>query len=355
VSVFLTGFPGFLGSALVSRLRERDEDVHCLIQSAYREQAESRAESIAGAEWDDVIHLHEGDITESNLGLDADTYDELQDASSEVFHLAAVYDLAVDREVGMAVNVDGTKRVLDFAEGADLRRFQYVSTCYVSGRHDGVFRESDLDVGQSFNNYYEETKFLAEKAVQERMDEIPTTIYRPAIAVGDSNTGETQKYDGPYYVLRWMLRSGKITPLPFVPGSGDAELNVVPRNFVVDAIDHLSALDDSEDTVYQLCDPNPPTVPEMTELLADATNTTPLPIPASRGLTKRLLRTEWGQKTGVLPESVDYFTHPTTYVCPNTHRDLAGSGIVCPPFESYVGTLVEYVREHPEIDSAAMT
>jgi len=352
VSVFLTGFPGFLGSALAERLRDRTDRIDCLIQSRYRDQAEARAEAIAGEDWRDTIALHEGDITQAHLGLDPDTYDALQEDADEVFHLAAVYDLAVDREAGMAVNVDGTERVLDFAAGADLRRLQYVSTCYVSGRHDGVFRETDLDVGQSFNNHYEETKFLAEKAVQDRMDEIPTTIYRPAIAVGDSTTGETQKYDGPYFILRWLLRCPGLAPVPFLPGSMDTELNVVPRDFVVDAIDELSRLDRSSGRVYQLCDPNPPTIPELTRLLADAADTRTLPVPSTRGLTKRLLRTSLGRKTGILPESVDYFTHPTTYVCPNTRRDLEHAS--CPPFESYVDTLVDYVREHPDIDSDAM-
>ena len=108
----------------------------------------------------------------------------------------------------MRINVDGTRNVLDFAQEArNLRRLHYVSTCYVSGRTAGVFTEHDLEKGQSFNNYYEETKYLAEVEVQQRMRAgLPTTIYRPAIVVGDSRTGATQKYDGPYFVIRWLLR-----------------------------------------------------------------------------------------------------------------------------------------------------
>ncbi|HMB50779.1 MAG TPA: SDR family oxidoreductase, partial [Natronoarchaeum rubrum] len=200
MTVFLTGFPGFLGSALVERLLDRDRRVACLVQPKYREDAERRAAELAGDDWEERIDLYEGDITEPEIGLDADDREHLQDACDEVFHLAAVYDLGVSRAVGEAVNVRGTEHVLDFAAGvSDLRRFQYVSTCYVSGRHDGVFTHEDLDVGQEFNNFYEETKFLAEVAVQRRMDAgLPATIYRPAITVGDSRTGRTQKYDGPY-------------------------------------------------------------------------------------------------------------------------------------------------------------
>jgi thioester reductase-like protein len=355
VSVFLTGFPGFLGSALVDRLLDRRDEIHCLVQPKYREDAEARARELAGDDWPNHIVLHEGDITEPDLGIPAE-WDALTRSVEEVFHLAAVYDLAVDRAVGEAVNVDGTRNVLSFAADCDLRRFQYVSTCYVSGRHDGVFSESDLDVGQTFNNHYEATKFEAERLVQDAMaDGLPATIYRPAITVGDSRTGETQKYDGPYFVLQWLRRCPGVAPLPVFQSAGSTELNVVPQNFVVDAIDHLAEHGD-EGTVYQLCDPNPPTIPELTRLLAAATDTRVFPIPSTPGIAKRLLGTSFGRSlTGIPPEALDYFTHPTRYVNPNTRRALAGSGIECPAFESYVDELVAYVREHPEISSGAMT
>jgi len=355
---FLTGFPGFLGSALVDRLLDRRETVRCLVQPKYREAAEARAAELAGDDWRDSIALHEGDITEPGLGLgDDDAREAVRAETDELYHLAAVYDLAVDRAVGEAVNVDGTRHVLDLAEDCDgLDRFHYVSTCYVSGRHDGVFGPEDLDVGQSFNNHYEATKFAAEVLVWERMAEgLPATVYRPAITVGDSETGETQKYDGPYYVLRWLQRCPGVAPLPVFPGAAGTELNVVPRNYVVDAVDHLSRHGEPG-TVYQLCDPNPPTIPELTRLLADATGTRVLPVPATPGLAKRLLGTDLGRSlAGIPPEALDYFTHPTTYVAPNARRDLAGSGVSCPPLGSYVDALAAYARAHPEVGSDAMT
>jgi thioester reductase-like protein len=355
VSVFLTGFPGFLGSALVDRLLDRTDTVHCLVQPKYRDAAASRARELAGGEWENSIVVHEGDITDPDLGLDASARAALEREVEELFHLAAVYDLAVDRAVGEAVNVEGTRNVLAFAADCDLRRFQYVSTCYVSGRHDGVFGEGDLDVGQSFNNHYEATKFEAEVLVQERMAEgLPATVYRPAITVGDSETGETQKYDGPYFVLRWLRRCPGVAPLPVFPGARSTELNVVPRNFVVDAVDYLAEHGDAG-AVYQLCDPNPPTIPELTRLLAAATDTRVLPIPSTPGLSKRLLGTGLGRSlTGIPPETLDYFTHPTRYVNPNARRALAGSGAACPAFESYVETLAAYVDANPDISSDAM-
>ena len=356
VSVFLTGFPGFLGSALVERLLDRTDRVDCLIQPQYREQAERRAAEIAGPAWSERIDLHEGDITDPDLGLDDETAREIQARTATVFHLAAVYDLGVDREVAEAVNVNGTEHVLDFVAGCDDARLQYVSTCYVSGRYDGVFGEDDLEVGQTFTNHYEATKFEAEKRVQARMDEIETTIYRPAIVVGDSETGETEKYDGPYGILRFLRRQPRHAVLPRMAGSRDREVNLVPRDFVIDAIEYLSGLERSAGQVYQLCDPHPPTVAETMTLFADATDRRVHAVPFPQFLVEGSLRHVPGleRATGVDPDTVPYFTHPTRYVCPNTRRDLAGTGIECPPLGAYVDALVSYLRENPDRRTDAM-
>lgn len=358
MTVFLTGFPGFLGSALVERLLARGETVACLVQETYREQAERRATELAGEDWDDRIALYEGDITEVGLGLGADDRKRLQASVGQVFHLAAVYDLGVEAALAEAVNVRGTEHVLAFAEGvADLERFQYVSTCYVGGRHDGVFAEADLDVGQSFNNHYERTKFLAERRVQERMAEgLPATVYRPAITVGDSRTGETQKYDGPYYVLQWIRRQGPVAFVPRFPGADRHTVNVVPRDYVVDAIDALSAMDRSEGTVYQLCDPNPPTVAHLLDTFAAATDTRVVGVPAPPELTERLLAWPPVRRIArIEPETIPYFAHPTEYVCGNARQDLADTDVTVPPIDSYVDRLMAFVEAHPEIAPDAMT
>jgi thioester reductase-like protein len=356
VSVFLTGFPGFLGSALVERLLDRTGEIDCLIQSRYREAAERRAREISGENWRDRIELHEGDITEPDLGLEASASAAIQERTETAFHFAAVYDLGVARDVAEAVNVAGTEHVLEFVQDCATPRLHYVSTCYVSGRYDGVFGEDDLDVGQQFNNHYEATKFEAEKRVQERMHRIETTIYRPAIVVGDSTTGETEKYDGPYGILRLLLRQPGHAVLPRMAGASNREVNLVPQDFVIDAIEHLSSLDDSAGQVYQLCDPHPPTVAKTMALFADATDRRVHAIPLPQSLVEGVLQWVPGAETltGVDPDTVPYFTHPTRYVCPNTRRDLAGTDIECPPLSSYVDTLVSYLQANPDLRTGAM-
>jgi thioester reductase-like protein len=353
-AVFLTGFPGFLGSALLERVCARTDDpVACLVQPKYLEMAQDRAQEIAQRVDDSgsgvAIQLYEGDITEPDLGL-GDRRERLQSVK-EVYHLAAVYDLGVDRSLATAVNVDGTEHVLDAADTFGVEEFHYVSTCYVSGRYDGVFTEDHLREGQAFNNHYEETKFQAEVAVQERMAEgFPATIYRPAIVVGDSQTGETDKFDGPYNLLRLLLAQPSTLSAAFtLPGSSDAELNVVPRDFVVDAIAYLSDREASIGEVYQLSDPSPLPVPAFAEALADAAGHRTVRVLTTKPIARRAVALLEHLGVHVDAHTLDYLDHPTRYACPNTRQALAGSGIEVPAFESYVDQLVAFAREHPEI------
>ena len=158
MTVLMTGFPGFLGGALLPGiLRRTDGAAICLVQSKFVAVAKQRVAELSSAEpsLQGRIQLVEGDITQPGLGLAADAFKEV----TEAWHLAAVYDLAVAREVAVRVNVDGTRNVLDALERCPgLTRLHYFSTCYVSGRYAGPFSEDDLEVGAPFNNYYEQTK-----------------------------------------------------------------------------------------------------------------------------------------------------------------------------------------------------
>ena len=358
-TVFFTGFPGFLGRELLPRVLKRsDHRAVCLVQERYLGDAE-KARAAIEREHDlkDRIELVVGDITQPDLGLGT-RLAELAKDTIEVYHLAAVYDLAVGRDLAMRVNVDGTRHVLAFCERCPLlRRHQYVSTCYVSGRYDGVFRESDLERGQPFNNFYEETKHLAEIEVRRQMHRIPTTIYRPSIVVGDSATGETQKYDGPYFAIRYVLRQK--TPfvlMPLVADPNETRSNVVPRDFVVDAITHLSGVLKSTGKTYALADPSPLSMAELIDLMERETKKKLIRVRLPLALAKRAIDDVpgVGRFFGFPSESVDYFAHPTSYATENAQADLAGSGVSVPNFRTYFGKLVSYVRAHPDVPSNAM-
>ncbi|HTX94309.1 MAG TPA: SDR family oxidoreductase [Mycobacterium sp.] len=357
MTVLMTGFPGFLGSALLPGILKRtDSSAVCVVQPRFAALAKRREAELSSADasLQGRIQLVEGDITQPGLGVAADALTDV----TEAWHLAAAYDLTVPRDIALRVNVDGTRNVLEALERCpSLSRLHYFSTCYVSGRYAGQFGEDDLEVGAPFNNFYEETKNLAEADVRRHMSAgMSATIYRPSIVVGDSRTGETQKFDGPYFVMQWLLRQPRYAILPMAGDPTATRVNVVPRDFIVDAVGYLSGLSASEGRTYQLADPRPLTVDEMTESLAEATGRKLLKVPLPPKVAKRSLARVPGlyRLMRIPPEAVDYFTHPTTYLTDHCRADLAGSGIEVPAFRSYVDRLVEYMRGHSEISSAAM-
>ncbi|HEX8618195.1 MAG TPA: SDR family oxidoreductase [Thermoanaerobaculia bacterium] len=352
-AIFFTGFPGFLGSELLPRVVSRTDDFAlCLVQPKFRPLAEQRARELVARNpaLANRIRIVEGDLTQP---LDSIAATDVR----EIYHLAAIYDLSVERDLAMRVNVTGTQRVLDLAERVtNLERLHYISTCYVSGRHHGVFKEGDLETNQRFNNHYEETKQLAEVEVRRRMPHIPATIYRPSVVVGDSTTGATQKFDGPYFVMQWLLRQPRVAVLPVVGRPSRYTFNVVPRDFIIRAIDYLSGLEDNAGRTYALADPDPLTVDRTIDVIAAATERTVLRIPLTKALAKGSLQYVPGvhRLMRIPPAAVDYFVHPTSYDTTNATRDLSAAGIVVPRFESYAARLVEFARAHPEIGSAAM-
>ncbi|MBO9540160.1 SDR family oxidoreductase [bacterium] len=357
-TVLFTGFPGFLGSELLPRvlLRAPELTATCLIQPKFVNQALARKAQLEARhpELEGRILLEAGDLRAPGLGLDA----TLKRETVEIYHLAAIYDLSVPREPAMQVNVEGTRHLLDWAEGCPgLSRMHYVSTCYVSGRHDGHFRETDLDVGQAFNNFYEETKFLAEVEVQRRMQGgLPATVYRPAIVVGDSRTGATQKYDGPYFLIRWILRQKGLALVPVVADPRRIRLNVVPRDFVIEAIAHLSGRPETVGGIYQLADPNALSVDALLRALERATGRKILRVPLDPGLAKKAIdRVPGLYRLMEIPSAaVDYFAHPTHYDTTQVQAALHGSGLAVPPLSSYLARLVRFVQGNEAIGSEAM-
>jgi thioester reductase-like protein len=361
--VLMTGFPGFLGSALLPRLLSRSTETTaiCVIQDSHQLESAHRLAEIEDQHPGvrERVTLATGDITAADLGLDAAVRRRL-DGTTEVWHLAAVYDLAVPAAMAHRVNVGGTAHVLDLCRSLPrLRRLHHVSTCYVSGRYEGEFPEDGLDLGQPFRNHYEATKFAAERLVHGAMAAgLPATVYRPGIVVGDSMTGATQKFDGPYYVAEFLQR--QLGPVALVPRVGDPDtvrVGLVPRDFVVEAMEALSGLEVSRGRTYALVDPDPPTAREVVTRFANHLGKhvtwVPLPLGATHALIDKLPGME--RLLGLPAEAVDYFASPTTYSTTNATTDLEGTGVRCPPFWSYADRLLDYMLCHPEVGAEAMT
>ena len=268
---------------------------------------------------------------------------------NQVFHLAAIYNLAVPLEIAQKVNVEGTGNILELcARAAKLERLNYVSTAYVAGDRKGVVYEHELVLGQRFKNHYESTKFQAELWVHERRRDIPTTIYRPAIVVGDSRTGETEKFDGPYYMLRTIARAAERRgPIPQL-GNAHSPFNVVPVDFIVAAIVAASGDPEAERETLHLVDPDPISAADLARTLAReyAGKEPSLPIPGP--MLDVSLRSKWMRAyfSGAPRESIVYLNHPVRFDTRKATELLARHDLRCPRFEEYVGPVVGFFREH---------
>jgi thioester reductase-like protein len=348
-TILFTGFPGFIGMRLLPRLLELQPEarVACLVQEKFLDAAQDSLDVLAAAHAHTRgrLELVKGDITIAGLGIEKAKAAELRRSLWQAFHLAAVYDLAVARELGRRVNVDGTRNVLDFvSEAPSFERLQYVSTAYVSGTAHGVFRETDLDVGQGFKNHYEETKFQAE--VEVVRSRVPATIYRPGVVVGDSRTGETAKFDGPYLVLRLMER----LPSPgvfFRIGTNRGTVNIVPVDFVVEAMARLAVTSASSGRTYHLCDPQPHSPVELSEMFARATGRRFVFVPVPLGVARACFAPRAVQQFFGMPqEALDYFHDTVRHDTQVASRDLGALGIECPRLADYLPRLVAFYAAH---------
>lgn len=339
-ALLMTGFPGFLGSALLPKLLARREgfEAICLVQPQHLATAEKRVAAIAASHphTEGRISLITGDITAAGLGIASSDQERLADVR-EVWHLAAVYDLTVPEAIARRVNVDGTARVLDFCRSREqFDRLQYVSTCYVSGKFDGEFTEDGLDEGQTFLLNHYRVHQIRGRTHRPRGDGCGSACHdhRPGIVVGDSTTGETQKYDGPYFLAGFVRRQLKVAVVPAVGDADKVKVSLVPRDFVINAMDQLSVLDRSLGRTYALTDPNPPTARQLVDTFAKHMGKHVVWVPLPLGITRGLVGSVPGMEglLGLPAEGLDYFASPTTYSTVNTTTDLQGTGLSCPPF-----------------------
>lgn len=351
-TIFMTGFPGFIAARLVRLLAKRDAQFFLLVEPRFVERAMREVEIIAAEKGVPLANfaIVEGDITRENLGIAAEDLEIVRSSSTDVFHLAAVYDLAVRKGLAFSVNVEGTRNVNEFvASLPSLRRYNYVSTCYVAGLRTGEILETELEHAKGFRNYYEETKYAAELSVEALKEKFPTTIYRPAVVVGDSQTGETQKYDGIYSLVLYLLKAPKL--LRFINvGNDGVKLNLVPVDFVVKAIAALSKNKNAIGKTVALADPNPLTTAELFDEIAEnLTGKKSIVKPPKKLIEKSLMLPISPPLSGLPFPAVPYFFVPQTYDTSVAVELLARHGIHCPNFKSYVANLLRFVESHPKL------
>ena len=351
-SFFITGFPGFIATRLVERLAKSETQFFLLVQPQFVARAMEEIEEIADFTVTPLesFVIVEGDITKENLGIDYDDLQSILYETTDVFHLAAAYDLAVDRDTAFAVNLEGTRQVNAFVgKLKNLRRYNYISTCYVAGKREGEIRESDLEHDAGFRNFYEETKYLAEREVEALKETLPVTVFRPSVVVGDSQTGETTKYDGIYYLIHYLRKAPTLLRILNV-GNDKVRLNLVPVDFVVDAIAALARDRRADRKTIALADPNPLTTAQLFDVIAKDLTGRKSEFRPPPSIVEKMLNMSFSPRVTGLPHyAVPYFFIHQDYDTTQAKSLLRHHGVSCPRFEKYVSNIIDFVEENPSL------
>ena len=259
-AVLLTGATGFVGREILSRFLERgDRHIFALVRADNDDQAAERLPA------HDRLTAVAGDIEQQELGLADGTSELLRREVTTVLHCAASVSFDLPLEESRSVNVEGTRRMLEFARGCPrLERFSYVSTAYVAGEPGGLFREDELAVGQRFRNPYERSKFEAELALRSEGRDLPVQILRPSIVVGDSGTGRTSSFNVLYGPLKAFARGA----VPAIPARRDAPVDIVPVDYVADRV-HELATHGPDGTFHLVAGRNATTVGRLLEMSSE--------------------------------------------------------------------------------------
>ena len=390
--ILVTGSTGFLGSAITHRLlvsgyklrlliRRRDADSSQIsfgkddlikqltLGNQMDEYSQEQCRAV-GEQSNSNKSLHElflsnveiikGDITSSSLGLEKQEYRKLCNEVDEVFHCAAVthFEMQGDDE-HVAVNIKGTENVLQFSNSGKQKRFHYISTAYVAGKLSGIIYENEMVNEPLFNNEYERSKFVAEQLVIEyaKNNDIPYTIYRPGIIVGDSRTGATCKFDNLYLFVKVLFniknsfaeyKNGDLSDTIIrVPGDPDALINLVPINYVADAIVAISEKRESIGGIYHITNPNPPRLCELRDLVMALLEIKDIYVEINKELEKQSLDTVEKLFLRQTRSYYSYLFSKLRFNDSNTQKALEGTGIICPHMtKELVAVLIDYAVSH---------
>jgi long-chain acyl-CoA synthetase len=333
MTVLLTGATGFLGmEVLVRLLEETDAEIITLVRARDREHATKRIAEVLGQLYDwppptDRIRALPGDIAAPGLGLAAHDRREIVASATSVLNCAASISFELPLGEALEINTAGTVRMMALAaELRELRRIVHVSTAYVAGRHRGVFHEHELDVGQPFRNTYEQSKFQAERELH--TDELPLVVARPSIVVGDRHSGWTPAFN----VIYWPLRAFARGLLDEVPVDPHGIVDIVPVDYVADALVHLLHEPAASGTVHLVAGEHAVTNAQLIETASHAFNRPPPRINGDAAMI--------AEARTYLP----YFDVATRFDDRRARELLGPAGIASGPLENYFPAILDYAR-----------
>jgi len=362
---FVTGATGFIGKRLVRKLLQRKGAVvHFLI----RRESEAKVAGLReywGVGPARAVPVF-GDLTEKKLGVSADDVKALKGQVDHFFHLAAVYDLGADEDSQVAVNIDGTRHTLELAKAIGAGHFHHVSSIAAAGLYEGVFREDMFEEAENIDHPYFMTKHESEKLVRAE-NKLAWTVYRPAMVVGDSQSGEMDKIDGPYYFFKLIQRMRQILP-PWMPSIGleGGRINIVPVDFVVSALDHIAHGERKGGECFHLVDPVGYRVGDVLDIFSKAAHAPKMnlfvnaallgfiPKSVKKGLMAlapvRRVRDAVMKDLGLPEDMLTFVNYPTRFDCRATLAALKGSGVECPNLKDYAWRLWDYWERHLDPD-----
>ncbi len=364
MAYFVTGATGFIGRYLVANLLKRGKPVYALVRKGSQKKLDALRASL-GATDKQLIAVH-GDLAAKNLGVSAADTKKLAGRIEHFFHLAAIYDLNASAEDQKATNVEGTRNAVKFAAAVGAGCFHHVSSIAAAGLYEGVFREDMFDEAEELDHPYFSTKHDSERIVRkERKGAF--RIYRPGFVVGHSKTGEIDKVDGPYYFFKTIQKMRQLLP-PWMPTVGieGGRINIVPVDFVADAIDHLAHKKGLDGKCFHLTDPAPHRIGEVLNIFARAAHAPQMtmrvnakmfgfiPAPVVYGLAslapvKRAIKVTLND-LGIPRDVFQFVNWPTRYDNREAAKALKGSGIEVPPLETYAHRLWDYWERNLDPD-----
>jgi NAD(P)-dependent dehydrogenase (short-subunit alcohol dehydrogenase family) len=362
---FVTGATGFIGRRLVRKLLARKGTTVSFLVRPGSEGKVPQLREYWGVNAARAVPVV-GDLTQKKLGVSPEDVKRLKGEVDHLFHLAAVYDLSADAESQVEVNVAGTRHAVEFAKAIDARHFHHVSSIAAAGLYEGVFREDMFAEAENIEHPYFLTKHESEKIVREEC-KAPWTVYRPAMVVGDSRTGEMDKIDGPYYFFKLIQRMRQLLP-PWMPAVAleGGRINLVPVDYVVDALDHISHQGAISQRCFHLVDPVGYRVGDVLDIFSRAAHAPRMNVFVNaallgfipRSVTKGLLaiapirrvRNAVMKDLGLPEDILQFVNYPTRFDSREAQAMLKGTGIACPNLKDYAWRLWDYWERHLDPD-----
>lgn len=364
MNYFLTGGTGFIGRFLIEKLIARGGTVHLLV----REQSQFKLDAIReryGVD-DTRVKAVIGDLTSNNLGIDNSTLKELSGNIDHFFHLAAVYDMGADEEAQLATNVDGTREAINVADAIKAKHFHHVSSIAAAGLFKGTFREDMFEEAGKMDHPYLMTKHESEKVVREEC-KVPYRIYRPGMVIGHSETGAIDKIDGPYYFFKMIQKIRRALP-QWMPTMGveGGRLNIVPVDYVANAMDHIAHADGEDGKCFHLVDPDPYKVGEVLNIFSEAGHAPQMGLRIDSrmfGFIPAFIRqslknlppvkrfvSAFLDDMGIPRSVVSFLNYPTRFDSRETERVLNGTGIEVPRLPSYAPVIWDFWERNLDPD-----